>query len=336
MLELLVMRMPVKPLTVRSLALLLLVMGLVGETAADQSANHWLEQMVSAMHQLNYDGVFVYSHAGHLQSMRIVHGTGSEGEKERLISLSGPSREIVRDSDKVVCYRPDEQTVVEESVNPGRSFPYKLPENLESLSNHYRIQLDGHKERIAGLPTRQLHIIPRDKLRYGHKLWLAEENGFLLRAELLNEAGEEVERVMFTSIRFYETLPQGLLIPEMDSQQMVWQRPPGEIDETVDQFSWQVSSIPEGFQLIMSRRHPITIQQQSFDIEHQVFSDGLSSISIFVEANDHGNSHFVGGSQMGAVSAFARIINGHRITVVGEVPIATVEFVAESVSIETP
>ena len=65
-------------------------------------------------------------------------------------------------------------------------------------------------------------------------------------------------------------------------------------------------------------------------IEQMVYTDGLASLSIFIER--HRDETHRGGSSMGAVNAFIHIVDEHSVTAIGEVPAITVKQVAESVS----
>lgn len=295
---------------------------------AETEVSDWLERMGQALHQLNYDGVFIYSHHDHMQSMRIIHGVDEHGERERLISLSGPSREVIRDNDKVTCFMPDDRSVMVEKVNTRRLIPYTIPETTQRINEYYQLSIAGD-DRIAGLEARKIAIIPRDKFRYGHNLWLARENGLLLRAEVINEEGEEVEKLMFTNITFYDQLPEQLLMPESEGEGYVWRRmDEAGKDEMAVKFVWVIADMPAGFELKASRRH--TMSNRSALVEQQVYSDGLSSLSIFVEPQNDSVKGFIGSSRKGAVNAYARLLDGRRITVVGEVPAVTVRRVAES------
>src|SRR5512139_2752236 len=84
-----------------------------------------LMRMQRAAQSLDYDGAFVYQHGDRIESFRIVHrGTGADGVRERLVSLSGPPREIIRNDREVRCYLPDEKTLLVEPRRPGaRNFP---------------------------------------------------------------------------------------------------------------------------------------------------------------------------------------------------------------------
>lgn len=295
--------------------------------AADAEVGKWLERMNQALHSLNYDGVFIYSHHGNMQSMRIIHSADDKGERERLISLSGPSREVIRDNDTVTCIRSDDRSVMVEKMATEPLMPFSVPEITQQIKAHYQLAFAG-EDRIAGYKARKITITPRDDFRYGHQLWLAEENGLLLRAEVINEEGDDVEQLMFTNISFYDKLPEELLKPEMEGEGFSWSQASDDNgDETAVAFDWLIADMPGGFELKASRRHMMSTGHSM--VEQQVFSDGLSSLSVFVESQNESNN-FLGSSRKGAVSVYARIVDTRRVTVVGEVPVVTVKRVAES------
>jgi len=300
---------------------------LAGETP--QNPRLWLERMSQAAHQLDYDGTFVYSHDGHMQTMRIVHSSSNGTERERLLSLSGPSREVIRDSEKVTCILPDDNEVVVESTGPARRLPLDLPQRLETLERYYRFS-DGGEERIAGHNARKIIIAPLDRYRYGHALWLHHDKGLLLRSELYNEEGRVVEQLMFTALEFYDTLPPGLLEPETRGRDVVWQRNRGSMEWHDAVESWTVGELPPGFVLENHRHH--VINGTDAKVEHLLFSDGLASVSVFIEPEDDGREGFIGGLRLGAVNTYTRNHLGHYITVMGEVPPLTARRIAESVS----
>lgn len=301
---------------------------LADETAL--TARQWLERMSQAAHQLDYDGTFVYSHDGHMQTMRIVHSSRDGTERERLLSLSGPPREVIRNNDKVTCILPDDNEVVEESTGPARRLPMDLPRRLATLERHYSFR-DGGDERVAGHAARKILITPLDRYRYGHALWLHQDKGLLLRSELYNEEGRVVEQLMFTALEFHETLPPSLLEPETRGRDVVWQRG-GELPEWHDAADlWAVGELPPGFMLENHRHH--FMAGTNAQVEHLLFSDGLASVSVFIEPEDEGLDGFVGGLRLGAVNSFTRSHNGYLITVMGEVPPVTARRIAESVAL---
>ena len=98
--------------------------------------------------------------------------------------------------------------------------------------------------------------------------------------------------------------------------------PPGEE-------GWKISKVPNGFALVEHNRR---MNKGGAMVEHMVFTDGLASVSVFMEKNTpHEKIPFSGVSRMGAVNAFARRVNDHQVTVVGEVPVAAVRMIGESI-----
>lgn len=299
--------------------------------AADVSLTprQWLERMSQAAHRLDYDGTFVYSHDGHMQTMRIVHSSRDGTERERLLSLSGPSREVIRDNDRVTCILPDDNAVVEESTGPARRLPIDLPSRLETLERYYNFS-DAGSERIAGHDTRKILITPLDRYRYGHALWLHQDKGLLLRSELYNEEGRVVEQLMFTALAFHEQLPAGLLEPETRGRDVVWQRATPQAEWHDGAERWTVGQLPPGFVLENHRHHAMAGNAQ---VEHLLFSDGLASVSVFIEPNSEQGEGLVGSLRLGAINTFSRNHRGYSITVMGEVPLLTAQRIAESVSL---
>lgn len=297
---------------------------------ADEVAS-WFERMVQAAHQLNYTGTFVYQQGNTLQTMHIVHAVDKDGEHERLVSLSGPAREVIREHDKVTCILPKEGPMVVEHAGPPRPFPRIPPDNLDKLRRYYDIRVLG-SERIAGMKARKISIVPRDEYRYGQNIWLAEDNGLLLRTEVVNEKGHMVEQVMFTSLELKDKIPPAMLESQTDNPAKIIELPrqkPQPKTPTDTQVHWQVTDLPPGFNQDMERQHYLPHKSQP--VEHHLYSDGLASVSVFVESEDSDDKGFVGSSRMGGVNAYGRRIDDHLVTVVGEVPLVTVKRMAESI-----
>jgi sigma-E factor negative regulatory protein RseB len=293
-----------------------------------QDPHYWLQRMVQATHNLNYQGTFIYEHDGHLQTMRIIHSADDGAERERLVTLSGPSREVIRNGDTVTCILPGNHSVVVERHHSVRPFPITLPSRLAQLERFYTLTLEG-EDRIADLPARHIAIKPRDGYRYGHNIWLDEDSGLLLKAELVDEKGGMVEQLLFTSVEFFDRVPPHLLEPQTKGNELHRYKRQEEKDETVHNTGWRVVRLPPGFREEVHRRH--YMPSLKAPVEHFVFSDGLASISVFIERHKQGAHNLIGTTRMGAVNAFGRLVDGHLVTVVGEVPPKTVKLVAESV-----
>jgi len=296
-----------------------------------ESVQPWLEKMHRAAHMLNYEGTFVYGQQDQLNSIRIIHSATDRGERERLISMDGTGREVLRDGDRVTCIYPDSQSVIVEKSRPRANYPPTFPMQVGELDNYYRLSLGG-KGKVAGEPAQKILIRPRDSLRYGHVLWVHAKTGLLLKTNLLDENNKPVEQFMFTQIIFLDDVPEDALKPDINKDEFTWYEADSQQQHPAEDGNspWQVTVLPPGFKQDMTRMH--RIPNSAMPVEHRVYSDGLASVSVFIEQNDDEESdNLFGGSFMGAVNAHGRTLNGYHVTVVGEVPQATVRMIGESV-----
>jgi sigma-E factor negative regulatory protein RseB len=69
-------------------------------------------------------------------------------------------------------------------------------------------------------------------------------------------------------------------------------------------------------------------------VDYLVVSDGLASVSVYIERIAVDNENFMGESRMGAVNIYSSLLDDHHVTVVGEVPQKTVQMIAESISVQ--
>ncbi len=310
------------------LSLLLFLSTASAATLADD-AIRWLERMTQAVHQLNYVGTFVYMQDGALESMRLVHAVDEGGERERLVSLSGANREVIREKGQVTCYLPEKEALVADHPEVPPGFPLNLPTHWEQLRSVYEFKVLG-QSRVAGQPTQHIAIVPRDTLRYGQNYWIATDSGLLLRSNIINERGEVVEQLEFTSLEVKEQLAAEMLQPEAGSRALRLNPSTPAQSRRSQPLHWQVANLPSGFELEMQRQHAIA--DDGVAVEHLIYSDGLTSVSVFIEPRHDNDDDSAGSSRRGSVHAFTRLLKSQRVTVLGEVPLATVKQIAESIA----
>src|SRR5207237_10382055 len=77
----------------------------------EPSALQWLQRIYAATEKLSYSGTFVYQQGQQVETSRITHVVESSVPRERLETLDGEPREIIRNGDEVVCYLPGSLTV---------------------------------------------------------------------------------------------------------------------------------------------------------------------------------------------------------------------------------
>jgi len=297
--------------------------------SANNEALQLLERMSQASHTLNYEGTFVYLLGGHVESVRIVHGVDAKGEHERLVTLSGKSREVIRDNDEVKCFIPDDRIVQVDKAGRNLALSMIKTPELERITQLYRIEVRGH-ERVAGREATHVAVVPRDHFRYGRSYWIDDEAGLMLRADMVDEHGKLVEQMMFTSISLLDSIPKKSLVPENSVKDFIVVKPADTQTQTgdIEGATWEASALPPGFELELLRH--LTLKGRPGPVEHHIYSDGLASVSVFVEPPSNHEREFIGHSRIGAVNAYARRAGESRVVVVGEVPALTVEHIADA------
>ena len=309
------------------------ICGLPGFVHAEDDAFKWLERMSAAMNQMNYQGTFVYVRGDDVETVRITHVVSENGSQERLVSVSGAPREVVRDSEGVRWISGDDRTVMANSAS-NRSFFPELPlGNPSQATDSYRFSLEN-VQRIAGHTGKRLDIVPKDQFRYGYRLWLETNSGLLLKWELTGNQGETLAKLMFTELKMGSEVDTKELRSStaVNAAEEVDSQPAAERQSGEGQASWQADKLPPGFRLASHRQQPV--QQGSF-FEHLVYSDGIAAVSVYIEAADDSPSLEMGLSKLGTTHAFSRREDGEFITVLGDVPAITVQLIGESVKLKS-
>jgi len=288
----------------------------------------WLEVVAFAGHQTDYSGVFVYQYDNRDETSSIIHVTGSNGEYEKLESLDGPKREIIRHDGEVWSYV-NHKMVQVESQQGRSSFPSLLPEQLSALSANYQAKLLG-MERVAGYNAQVILFQPKDNLRYTHKIWVHTDSGLLLKAAVLGDKNKVAEQYAFTQLQIGGKIDRSW-VKECDSAGLHGK--PG-LQQSAKDISptnsgWVADTLPSGFKKTMEIQRKM--RGKHAPVTQIVYSDGLSAISIFIEPNDQDEDDVDGLSSRGAVNLYHRIMDQNLITVVGEVPPRTVMQVLSSV-----
>jgi sigma-E factor negative regulatory protein RseB len=300
-----------------------------------QKVQDLLEKMKRAVTELNYQGTFIYLHDSHLQTMQILHTARGGLEKERLWSLNGAVTKLLRDANKVTCITPESSQVSVDTPHSHRRFPTLLPDDLRSLSRHYTFHLLG-KDRIAGRFTKVVAIIPEDTShRYGYRLYLDDATALPLKSDLMDEMGNPIAQIMFTSIQLDPETPAEVI--EKGGQQamekMVEAR---HLKSSRNETSgWRFNWMPPGFKRTADNQWLDPIDGTK--VEQIVLSDGLASLSVYIEQLAQGQENSLNGSsRVGAVNAWGRTYGSYQVTAVGEVPQKTVQKVVENLEYNQP
>ncbi|MBE0620572.1 MAG: MucB/RseB C-terminal domain-containing protein [Burkholderiales bacterium] len=317
----------------RILALLLLALS-VQTARADGDALAWLQRIHVATQKLSYTGTFVYRSGEQAETSRIVHVVDHSGIRERLETLDGYPREIVRNGDEVKCYLPDRMTVKVDKQTDHKIFPQLLPKNLQDISEHYTLST-GEVERIAGHDSQAIALQPKDKLRYGRKLWADQKTGMLLKSQTFDVEGEMIEQFAFTQISIGGKIDYEELKPRLLGKARVWHiENSGAVEANLAASGWTINSQLPGFKKVTEMKRT---QGGSKEVGHVIYSDGLAAVSVFIEPMANKTSLPPAGlSRQGAINIYSRQIASHLVTVVGETPAESVKSLAESVEYRKP
>ncbi len=301
-------------------------------TYAADGAHNLLMKISQAARALNYQGIFVYQHGDQLDSMRILHKVKNGQASERLMSLNGAAREVIRNRQEVQCYLPDENSVmVEHRKFDTRTFPAMVPQSLAQLDRHYIIEL-GSSGRVADHAVRAVLVRPRDSYRYGYQLWADLSTNLLLKATLVDDKGRVVEQFMFTDVKIGGKIPDIAFKSHLPGKSLVWHHEDSGVLEPTDaDAGWKVEKLPPGFALSVRVRRLLAARKTP--VEHLVYSDGLAVVSVFVQKIEAGSKdeNISGPMHVGAVHVYGKVIGNHQVTVVGEVPAVTVDMIGKSV-----
>ena len=293
----------------------------------------WLMKISKAAADVNFIGTLVYTNNGEIKTMEVARRIQGGLMQERIYSLDGEPREIIRSEDKVWCYIPDQNMVVHDYRQVTKSgFPRILPDDLDQLRQNYGFE-EGEDARIADRVAIQIKVTANDSWRYGYTLWADKHSGLLLRSDLVSQGGEIVEQYLFADIEINGVITDAQLAPVSNADELRLFGNSEPMPESFESSEWSVTELPDGYRLNNHIRRMSPMGKG--EIEHFVYSDGLSSLSVFIKKTSQSQGEMTGLSRMGAVHAYRTRIGNHLVTVMGEVPAETVKAVARGVQLNT-
>jgi sigma-E factor negative regulatory protein RseB len=281
-----------------------------------------LTRMTESSARIEYEGTLVYLHDHQLATLRIAHRIHDGVSRESLLALSGPIRAIARNDRGVTCVLPDSHPISMPRADGGSSMLRSGPFDFERIRRHYLLHMLG-QSRVAGRDTDVVGIVPRDNFRYGYRYFIDRDTGLALKIDLMDNASEPIEQVMFTSVAIHSG-PDGELraVPPA-----IAELPRSSEGSVPAREGWRVARLPPGFEVVKQDAQP---NGPAAAMEHIVVSDGLASLSIYIEsAGDE--EGLQGATRMGAVNAAGKRLGNRHVTVVGEVPKQTALMVLEGV-----
>lgn len=289
--------------------------------AADSTL--WLERMAQAVREQSYHGSYVYERSGIFTTQDIWKQVGDDGIRERLLQTAGRYQEWLRQDGRLVC-------ATNSSLSQGRSqASLRAGVDPEQLLEWYSMRNLG-TTRIASRDVTVIGIQPKDGFRFAHELYIDHETGLLLKSLLVDESRELLERFQFTTISFDEENYSSGLEPGESCREVSVMEPPAGVDVPF----WEPQWIPPGFTL--GERQIQSINGDGPYVSSQIYSDGLTSFTLFVEPLGRDKLAEDLRARLGPTVAVSRRLMAdsdfYLATVVGEIPPRAAERIADSLS----
>ena len=308
--------------------LALLVGGFPLWAGADEAPlNSWLMRLHEASRHRTYTGTFVVSAAGKMASARIWHVCDGDQQVERVESLSGTPRATFRRNDEVVTFFPESKVAVSESRDSLGLFPNLLKSNAADIGEHYQMKAVG-SERIAGLDADIVQLVPKDALRYGYRVWSEKRSGLVVQLQTLDAEGKLLEQAAFSELQLDAPVSKAKLTQMMAATEGYRVERRDLQKTTAKAQGWDMSKPVPGFKPMGCYTRPVALLAGASGRTDQtmqwMFSDGLATVSLFVETYDARRHSREGATELGgATRTHTRRLDAWWITAVGEAPAAT-------------
>jgi len=287
----------------------------------------WLMRIHAAASRRNFQGTFIVSVGGGVSSARIAHYNDGHNQFERIESLDGETRFVFRHNDEVRTLWPDQRVALIEQRDLLTSFPALLQVSDDRIVDFYEVHARG-VERIAGYEASVLMLRPRDAHRYGYRLWADRATGLLLRADVLGERGELLESSAFSDVAIdVRSQPETVLQPmsQLDGYRILR---PVLTHTRLEAEGWALRQAVPGFRLVSCVRRPMLDIEPAANAPaptalQTIYSDGLTYVSVFIEPFDAARHETQIDTSIGATHTLMQRQGDWWITVVGDVPTAT-------------
>ncbi len=313
-----------------------------GHSAAISDPAALVRRIQDAAARHSYSGTFVVGAGSQVTSLRVTHVGHGQDQIDRIEALDGELRQVYRHNDRVHVLWPRLHAALVEQRDPGLNLPGQLAGGTSARLDMYELQA-GASDRIAGHDANVVLLRPKDNLRHAQKLWLDAATGLLLRTDILDEQGRVLESAGFSELRWIQRPAAQALLSEMHSLKGYRVERTAVVATDLAREGWGLSQAVPGFQVSYAVRHPPGLgggpAQGALPADHAtssarparevlqaVFSDGLTTVSLFVEHHDgsrHG--HAEKASQQGATQLLGLRQGDWWITAVGDVPRATLQ-----------
>jgi sigma-E factor negative regulatory protein RseB len=302
------------------------------------TAQAWLKKLKTALTQANYQAGIVTMKAGKTTSYNWLHGVVSNTtsdtdidsselqitEVESITPAMGVGINILRHDQTVMFIEPNKDAYSVKSNTIRKFIPPVLYQDTNVLSKSYTFNKVSETE-IGGRDAQLIRIESINNTAYDYLVWIDVQSALPLRMAFVNEKNEVIEQVVMTHLSLFNGPNDDII--KLSTHQLA---PTVALTETNFQETnnWNMSWLPNGFELIKSNRHHLPNTNEVSD--YYLYSDGLVEFSIYVQRQlDSFTSPLI--LQEGAMSFVMVRSDGFDVTVVGTIPTKTAHKIAQSI-----
>ncbi|MGI4858518.1 MAG: MucB/RseB C-terminal domain-containing protein [Janthinobacterium lividum] len=308
--------------------------GTAGTVGGQREAAALLDGINPAAQRLGYEGSFVFQRGGTVQSSGIVHFVDGADQYQRVDSLDGTPRSVVQHNDDVLTFLKDSRAVILDRRKTQDNFPALLSAGSARVLDVYRAAFDG-RDRVAGIDCRVIVLRPLDAYRFAYRLYVDPVSGLLLRAQTLDGDDHVLEQVAFTQLQIGGVAAETRRTIRNSVRQLNGWKQVRAPAQPVDMAAagWSLDTGVRGFTKILERRRPMAAREAGappVPVDQAVFTDGVTAVSLFIEPIDKSDRK-PGEGRSGATHLLAERHGAFWVTLIGEVPAATLRRFADSI-----
>ncbi len=260
---------------------------------------------------------------------------------ERVEALTGTPRSTIRRNDEVITFHPESRTALSERRESLGLFPNRLKSDASGLAQFYTSRHNG-VERVAGYEADVVLLQPKDGLRFGYRVWSERKSGLVIKLQTLDTGGRVLEQAAYSELQLDAPVSMSKLskmMANLDGYKVVKAEM---VETTAVAEGWHLKTPVAGFKPMSCFKRVVFKGDgvSSTDSAMQwIFSDGLASVSLFVESFDRLRHTQEGLVAVGATHSLTRRITDKSpanvsgkagdgrgdwwVTAIGEVPAQT-------------
>ena len=294
-----------------------------------KNINDWLMRMHEASRKQTYIGTYVVSSGGAISSAKVWHVCEGSQQMERVETLTGAPRSIFRHNDRVVTFMPDQKLVRNEKRESLGLFPQLLQSNDSRIADFYKVRPEG-VDRVAGVEADVVVLVPKDNMRFGYRVWTEQKKGLVVKLQTLDVDNKVLEQAAFSELQLDVPVKMDKLVQMMGKVDGYRVEQPVLVKTTASAEGWLLKAPVAGFKPMSCYKRPASVPGTAGGDEplQWIFSDGLASVSLFLEPYDRQRHEKESSMSAGATQTMTRQLGAYWLTAMGEVPMATLKLFA--------